>query len=240
MSANKIHSDFENPIDYYLLLLCEKVAPAFKSVHFTPNQITVIGTVFGLLAGYYIWKQKPFLAVAMLWISYFFDCLDGYYARRYDMCSKFGDYFDHIRDVTVNILIIFLLYRKLDTKTRVIISVILVVSVMLMMTHLGCQERNSNKTECNDSLQFLQKLCPDRSMIKWTRFFGCGTYNLLVLSGLIIYSCYAQSQSADSLSSPLPLNPVALNVKPTANKTSSSTKKSFAKKSFAKKSFAKK
>jgi phosphatidylglycerophosphate synthase len=162
-------------------------------MHFTPNQITVIGTIFGLLAGYYIWKNKPILAVSMLWISYFFDCLDGYYARKYDMCSKFGDYFDHVRDVIVNILIIWLMYRKIDMKKRIIITVILAVSVFLMVMHLGCQEKNSNKTECNDSLKITQKLCPKPAMIRWTRFFGCGTYNMIVLTGLIVYTCHLRN-----------------------------------------------
>lgn len=188
-SAHKIDASQENPIDYYLLLLCEKVAPAFKAMRFTPNQITVIGTIFGLLSAYFIYKNNPWAAIALLWISYFFDCLDGYYARRYDMCTKMGDYFDHIRDVLINVLIVALLFKNLDNKHRLILSVILVLSVVLMSAHLGCQEKNSNKTECNDSLSFTKILCPNKEAIRYTRFFGCGTYNLIILSSLIYYAC---------------------------------------------------
>ena len=27
------------------------------------------------------------------------DCLDGFYARKYNMTSQFGDYLDHLSDV---------------------------------------------------------------------------------------------------------------------------------------------
>ena len=41
------------------------------------------------------------LACIYYFISYFFDVLDGIYAREYNMVSEFGDYYDHIKDIVV-------------------------------------------------------------------------------------------------------------------------------------------
>ena len=192
---SKIHSNMENPIDIYLLRICEKVAPTFKKFKFTPNEITVIGTIFGVIGCYFIWKNKPIIAILLLWISYFFDCLDGYYARRYNMCTKLGDYFDHIRDILLHILITSLLYMKLKTvQQRCVFISIVVVFIFLMTMHLGCQEKNSGNKDFNDSLKVTEVLCPNPDYIKYTRFFGCGTYNIVIIAFLIYYICNLQKK----------------------------------------------
>ena len=58
-------------------------------------------------------------------ISQVFDVFDGYLARRYNMSSKFGDYFDHIADAIKTILLFYILFIKYDLGHSKILIVIL-------------------------------------------------------------------------------------------------------------------
>lgn len=44
----------------------------------------------------YIYVEKYKIGTILYYIGYFFDCMDGNYARTYKMTSDFGDKYDHI------------------------------------------------------------------------------------------------------------------------------------------------
>jgi len=51
-----------------------------------------------------LYEENQFALSAFSYlISYMFDCWDGYYARKYNMESKFGDYYDHVSDMFIGI-----------------------------------------------------------------------------------------------------------------------------------------
>ncbi len=117
-------------------------------------------------------------------ISYFFDCLDGHYARKYNMVTKFGDYYDHIKDITIWILIFLIIMSKYKTpkKYKLLSILILFFFLYLCQTHLGCQEKKYNKDE-SDTLDFMKKSCffePDDAL-SYTRHFGCGTFIVITI-----------------------------------------------------------
>ena len=97
----KIPEESDNPIDNFILKIVDPLCPLFKALHFTPNGITTISLVFGLLSAYLLYKGHPYLFGITFFISYFFDCMDGYYARKYNMVTRFGDIYDHVKDIVV-------------------------------------------------------------------------------------------------------------------------------------------
>ena len=108
--VRKIPENLENPIDNLIYKDIDKVSSIFKKYNFTPNMLTTISAFFGFLSIYAICKDKFLSGGILYFISYYFDCLDGYYARKYDMVTKFGDYYDHISDTVKIITIICTLY----------------------------------------------------------------------------------------------------------------------------------
>ena len=124
----------------------------------------------------------------MLLISFFFDVLDGIYARSYDMVTTFGDYYDHISDIVLYIILITMIIYKCKNKLKLIpFLVIFAIFFYITMMQLGCQEKIYNKEE-SDTLNFFKKLCPNppEKTIKFTRFFGCGSSILLLMILIII------------------------------------------------------
>lgn len=185
----KIPYSQENPIDVLNIFLASRLSPLFKWFNFTPNDITTLSLFFGVLSLWYLYTYNFSYFAITFYISYFFDCMDGYYARRYKMVSKFGDYYDHVKDLLLNISVIIILLKRYKTTFKVLatfISIIIIFTI-LMGIHFGCQERIYHREE-SDSLSFTKKLCPGDPVknIQYTRWFGCGTY-IIVLIYSIFY-----------------------------------------------------
>ena len=112
----------EGFVDSIISLISEKTLPKFKKINFTPNGITTLSLIFGLLSVFLFYKKHYYSAALSYFISYIFDCTDGMYARKYNMVTKFGDYYDHIKDVIVYILLIvvFIIDKSISIKYKII------------------------------------------------------------------------------------------------------------------------
>ena len=176
MDGLKLKPGQENPFDNILYYFSAKVAPIFHKNKITPNQVTFFSFICSLLSMYCLYKKK-YIYSALLWLlSYFFDCLDGYLARKYKQFSKFGDLYDHISDIFSFILLLYIFDLKKKYKELRII----VVFIILTMVHISCQEKIYNKKKESLSLNSFN-ICPYHNMIKLTRWFGPGTLNLVII-----------------------------------------------------------
>jgi phosphatidylglycerophosphate synthase len=184
----KISSDLENPIDNVLLQLSEKVSPIFKFFKHTPNVLTGYSTILGIFAVKSLYNYETVNFVIFYFVSYFFDCLDGHYARKYAMTSKFGDYFDHGKDFILTLATVYVFLTKYSIN-RYEIGLLLACG-FLSMKHMGCQQlvekkRKRNLNEHKETLDIFMNICSNADSIVYTRYFGSGT--LVVLFLVIVY-----------------------------------------------------
>lgn len=183
----KIPDHLDNPIDNVLISLCETLSPMFKATHHTPNMITTYSLITGLLSCYYLYYGNYILFSVFFALSYFFDCFDGHFARKYNMTSKWGDFYDHTKDVSVFILLLFVLWKRYRDRINAPIIVLFLIFTYLALTQLGCQQKIYGTTKAegaerdHESLDNLKPLCPSENSISWARFFGTGTYNLIII-----------------------------------------------------------
>ncbi len=190
----KIARQYENPLDNFNIDFVDGMCPLFKKLGMTPNYITTLSLIFGLISLYFLWTYSLIPFAVCYYISYLFDCMDGHYARRYKMVSKGGDMYDHVKDVTVNILLIFVLiyrYPVSDNRIKILVIILALVFFVLMCAHLGCQDRVYVKEE-SDTLNACKKLCVGnpRINIQFTRFFGCGTFIVMVICLVFLLNSY--------------------------------------------------
>lgn len=189
MSNTKIEDKYENPIDVVAYKLCDVVDPVFEAIKATPNQITTLSLILGLLCVYYMHpkhKNKN-LAFACYWLSFFFDCLDGYHARKHKMFSKFGDKYDHYSDFVKHLLIYAMLYVNLQKKIFIYFNLIVGFVFIGMLVQTGCQEKLYAQTlgeeeaqKHSSYLSAFKSLCPNPETItKYSKFFGVGTVTLI-------------------------------------------------------------
>lgn len=189
----KIPKEIENPMDNILLNICEDVSPTFYNNGYTPNMITTLSVISTIIVVLLLLNANYIWAAIFYLIAYFFDCLDGHYARKYNMVTVFGDYYDHITDTLKIIAVLSTLYY-INSKKFMTILPILIIFVVLMLVHFGCQELYYNSSG-SESLDFTKKLCPvennNKEEIKnkmhFTKYFGMGTWHLVILISIIYY-----------------------------------------------------
>lgn len=186
----KVHPKYENPIDNVLIDLADILCPLFKRFSMTPNGITTLSLIFGIIAILCLIKGKYICFGISFFVSYFFDIMDGHYARKYKMTSKFGDMYDHAKDVIVftGIFAVFLYRNRMSAKKQLVfLTVFTILLALAMCMHLGCQEKIYPKEE-SDTLHFSKQLCMGNPYehIRWTKYFGCGTFIVITIL-LIIY-----------------------------------------------------
>ncbi len=101
--------------------------------YLTPNQITLCALISGVLSGLLIAINLPMLAVTLLLLSGYFDCLDGTIARLTGQSSNFGTMLDITADRSVEFAIILGLFAQ-HPLARAWPSIILLGACFLCVT----------------------------------------------------------------------------------------------------------
>ncbi len=189
----KILKEYDNPLDNYFIELSEITTPYAYSIGMNPNMITTLSNIACIITILLLLNANYYMAAFFLLVSYYFDCMDGHMARKYDMVTIFGDYYDHISDSLKIFAVLITLYCINKEKFIKVIPIIILLFI-LMSVHLGCQELLYNSNE-SITLEPTKLLCPVnnnssddvvKNTLYSTKYFGCGTF-FLGLALIIIY-----------------------------------------------------
>lgn len=192
-NGRKISWSFENPIDNIIVMLGEPIQPILYKLGIVPNMITGLGVIIRLITLHYlsIGNKELFLIGSIF--TYFLDCLDGNYARRYNMCTVIGDYFDHFSDLFFHGIILYFLFFKTrlrESSNFFYWFIIVFLLAVLLCWHLGHQENHYPSGEQESyTLSFLKffSSIDNKHHIQISRFFGCGTFAILIYTLLYFY-----------------------------------------------------
>ena len=187
VQPRKLPNDLECYIENAVYKIVDPLSKVASCLNLTPNDLTTISLLFGIAAIYFLYKHRRHLFVVCFLLFYLFDCLDGYYARKYGMCSKFGDYYDHIKDAVVMLPIItIILFRLYKRKKYVHMAIIFFCFLMFGMV-MSCQELYLKEHDtipkdhsCHSETLSIINLCKDYKWLKYIRFFGMGFFILLL------------------------------------------------------------
>jgi phosphatidylglycerophosphate synthase len=182
---SKVSKDFENPIDNIFYDRVSKDLDFYYELGLTPNHITTLSLLFGFLTAYFVQTNNKIIAVICLLISYYYDCMDGALARKYKLYSSFGDLYDHASDIFKFGVIVYTMYLMKPDKLKNSIPFFGILAVILGMQY-GCQEKYFN-SETKDILGALSFMCPNKDMIKYTRYFGGGSFIVIFAIYIMIF-----------------------------------------------------
>jgi phosphatidylglycerophosphate synthase len=189
--GRKIPNHLENPIDNLLIHTAEIFDPVFYALGFTPNILTIISGMFGIGAVYMATRNRFLLAGFLYFISYTFDCFDGFFARKHDMVTEFGDWLDHVKDwvVLIMLLVVIAYSNRVTLRTKLYSVIGLMFMLSLSAVFIGCQEIYYHSKllvsddEKSGTLRLTKKLCPKGNlediMSQW-KWLGLGTMNLYI------------------------------------------------------------
>ena len=141
--ASKYDTELESFFDLnFFYPISEFLMPIFKFLSFTPNMITTLSLITISFAVYFLFVDSRISALFLI-ISYTFDCLDGMFARKYNMCSAFGMAYDYTKDGIMNTIFfltfiyIYTTYFNLNFWIALFFSII---TAYLTLTWLGINE----------------------------------------------------------------------------------------------------
>lgn len=184
---SKIDNKYNNPIDVLLEKLYSPMIPFLHRIGVTPNMLTTLSLICGVLSASFIFQGKPKQGAILFLLNYLFDCMDGHMARRFKMESKFGDWYDHISDWVTALIIGYALIKNNNYKplTNVKILFVLLFLILSTMKWMGCQELMYNG-KVGDSVSGLKRLCnnPHEELLL-TKYLGFGTLNVFIF--IVIY-----------------------------------------------------
>ncbi|MDZ4992285.1 CDP-alcohol phosphatidyltransferase family protein [Clostridium perfringens] len=110
----------------------------------TPNSVSIIALILGVLSSVLLYFDKLILAVVFLWVSGYLDSVDGAMARRKSLTSDFGTLLDITFDRIVELGIIFVLALKFENSRLelLILTMMILISMTIFLT-VGALAKNN-------------------------------------------------------------------------------------------------
>ena len=193
-NGTKLPTNLDNPYDSLMKYFGEKSLPILKSLHFTPNILTLIGGIFMISSIIFIFKYKFAYAALFYAIAYWFDCVDGQYARHYGLTSKDGEQLDHFLDIVRNILTCISIYIiKIPTSKKLIFVALYIISTLTNVYASNCIQNyyySHTKTYDKYHMKDQMKFCRQQptQQLQYVRYFGSGTKILVIILFLLYLS----------------------------------------------------
>lgn len=181
----KLPEHLDSPIDVFMLRTVELTEGIFRYFNFTPNMLTFISSldyIFSFIAWLYGYM---FIFFILFWKAYYFDCCDGFYARKYNQVTVFGDYFDHVKDLMTMIPILGYICYNLFFLNLIYLLLFLAFTFMTLINVSATEKYLLIKNNSNSqTLSFLLFYNPGKSNKKIeeiedtlykTKIFGVGS-----------------------------------------------------------------
>ncbi len=154
--GRKIEHPNDSYPNHFIYFFIDKLNPILYNLGFTPNIITTLSLYPGYKAVTLL-QQKNIWCIFYYFLYVLLDYSDGHLARTYNMTSKFGDLYDHARDIIIHF---FILYNLATTKSQIILITVL---LSITLVSFGCQE-TQHSTKCvdehNGTLDWTKRFCP--------------------------------------------------------------------------------
>jgi phosphatidylglycerophosphate synthase len=191
--VNKVRDEYDCPIDVQIYKFIDTHLHIYFHLGLTPNMVTTFSIIAGLLSAHQILRGHFEIAALLMLLAYYFDCVDGKLARKYNMVSKIGDLYDHLGDLFKFIALFYALFesnrKKTSNRQRLLIGIILGLALMQCI-HFGYQEAIYDKKDESPFLNMCRQMVdfdktPEKT-IQYTKYFGCGTW-MLCFAGLILF-----------------------------------------------------
>ena len=190
-NGTKLPTNLDNPYDSLMKYISEKSLPILKYLNFTPNILTLTGGIFVVLSITCILKYKFVYAALFYAIAYWFDRVDGQYARHYSLTSQTGGDLDQFIDVARNILTCISIYIiKIPTSKKLIFAGLYIFFTITNIYASNCIQNyyySRTKTDDKYHMQYQMRFCKENptQQLQYVRYFGSGTKILVIILFLL-------------------------------------------------------
>ncbi|MGL4798286.1 MAG: CDP-alcohol phosphatidyltransferase family protein [Cellulosilyticaceae bacterium] len=128
----------------YVQPIITKTAEILLKKNITPNQVTVFAFLLGISTSIWIVLGQPIIGLIFLWISGFFDAVDGSMARIGKMQSPWGSLMDIVFDRLVELsMVIAIGIMQPQSRLALIVLVSTIVFSMCVFLTVGALAENN-------------------------------------------------------------------------------------------------
>jgi len=189
--------------NYFYQQLAFLVTTLLIKTKITPNIVTLISLIFGLLSAISIYKHYTILAILFLNISFILDCVDGQIARVKKLESNFGMWLDNISDrVVENSIVLAIALTYIDNQTVLIGAIFLLffntqyayMSDMVIYQNISKYRKLTTKEKIIFSpIYFISRsmIIPMLSLLIFSPLYFVWVINALYIYG-ILYRIYRE------------------------------------------------
>lgn len=163
----------------------------WKKIGFNANLLTTLGLVSSIASVYYLYNKNFIMSTLFLVFRWYFDFADGIFARKYKNTSKFGDFYDHIVDISfsIGIFAVIALGKYKQSKFKYILLSIIVVLYILFSIHMTCIEddynnvvnKNENSKKENTFIGSFTNMCPAKYKNLFKLFDNSSLYLAIIV-----------------------------------------------------------
>lgn len=184
MPGRKIPAALENPVDNLWLGAASRMAPALRATGHTPNALTTYALGSGALSLVALWHGHVSTFGALWLLRGFWDCADGYFARRYGMVTRVGDAYDHVSDTSTMLALLYVVHAKYVVPPALWVGLAALLAAQAVQ--LGCQQ-SAYDSGAGESLDAFRAACPGqaRSTLRWSRWLGHGTMQVALVAAVV-------------------------------------------------------
>lgn len=173
---------------YYVYPFADLFIDNLFLLKITPNMITTFTFILRLLVLYLLVNKIYLKYVPIIYfISWITDAMDGQLARKYNLGSKLGAYYDSFVDILTTFLIYYVLYNYYNKKY----TILLILLVFLIFFIISLKKlKNKQKVKFWEKIIYNKTLSTDlnknKLLYKILNLFDPGLSYLIILIFLII------------------------------------------------------
>ena len=168
-NENSVNSPIRNIFRNIALYLSEKIHSKLPFIQ--PNHITTFGIILNACALMNLLNRDFSIFIILFIMAYFCDVLDGVYARKYNMETKAGKFYDKFADwvklISTYVMFSTLYKRKITLSNITIILIILIACNFhfIVKNNLKKTQQNSdNHNETKEDPNIVQNLLNNKKI----------------------------------------------------------------------------
>lgn len=112
---------------------------------YTPNHLTSLSFFFQGISLFFLNQNFLYTYTFLYLIGYYFDCIDGPMARKHNMVTVFGDWYDHVTDIFCFIIANYFYIFQYNLLENSFIVASYLFFMIALVGYIGCQETIFNK-----------------------------------------------------------------------------------------------
>tara|TARA_B100001093_G_C26541681_1_gene890574 strand:- start:7 stop:657 length:651 start_codon:yes stop_codon:yes gene_type:complete len=196
ISIDEHDNKFTNHLKNYLI----KITPLFYKLKLTPNDITTLGILFNAFAIYNLINGEFMVFIFLAILGHLCDILDGLYARKYNLTTKFGVYYDRFADWLKLMALFFAAYVIYRKHVTIFIYILLYIISFMCNIHYAFkntlkERQNYKKYEVLKLWTIFLKKVKTKKILQLMRYTNFFDENLSMFYILLVI-CYLNYKSS--------------------------------------------